>query len=273
MSDIRWIDAPANAHGRAARLAVRATGAGPLTVLLHGYPLDHRMWDAVRDGQLADHRTLAAIDLRGHGSSPSAGDDAHAMERFADDVAAVVDALAPDGRADVVGLSMGGYAALAFAERHPQRLRSLALVDTRAAADAPAARANREAAIAMATTQGASAIADAMLPKLLAPGADPAVAKALRAMIADTPVATIVADLRGLRDRADRTALLPAIAAPALVVVGEHDAITPVAEAEAMACALPCARLVVVPGAGHMTPMEQPAAFAEALAAFWRAIG
>jgi len=273
VSDIRWIDAPANAHGRAARLAVRATGAGPLTVLLHGYPLDHRMWDAVRDGQLADHRTLAAIDLRGHGSSPSAGDDAHAMERFADDVAAVVDALAPDGRADVVGLSMGGYAALAFAERHPQRLRSLALVDTRAAADAPAARANREAAIAMATTQGASAIADAMLPKLLAPGADPAVAKALRAMIADTPVATIVADLRGLRDRADRTALLPAIAAPALVVVGEHDAITPVAEAEAMACALPCARLVVVPGAGHMTPMEQPAAFAEALAAFWRAIG
>ncbi|MFN7671647.1 MAG: alpha/beta fold hydrolase [Planctomycetota bacterium] len=272
MNGLRWIDAPATAHGRAARLAVHATGKGPLAVLLHGYPLDHRMWDAVRHGELAGRRTLAALDLRGHGDSPAAGDDAHAMERFADDVAAVVAALAPDGRADVIGLSMGGYAALAFAARHPQRLRSLALVDTRAAADTAAARAGREAAIATATAHGAAAIADAMLPKLLAPGADPAVAAALRAMIAGTPVATIVADLRGLRDRADRTALLPAIAAPTLVVVGEHDAITPPAEAEAMAAAIPGARLAVVPGAGHLTPMEQPAAFAAALAAFWDAL-
>jgi pimeloyl-ACP methyl ester carboxylesterase len=273
VSGARFVDAPASPHGRAARIAVHATGAGPLAVLLHGYPLDHRMWDAVRHGELAQRRKLAAIDLRGHGSSPSAGDDAHAMERFADDVAAVVEALAPDGRADVVGLSMGGYTALAFAERHPQRLRSLALVDTRAAADAPAARAARDAAIAVATAQGAAAIADAMLPKLLAPGGDPTVAAALRAMIAGTPVATIVADLRGLRDRADRTALLPTLQAPTLVVVGEHDAITPPAEAAAMAAAIPGARLVVAPGAGHMTPMEQPAAFAAALAAFWDTVG
>lgn len=270
MSAPRFVDAPASPHGRAARIAVRASGAGPLAVLLHGYPIDHRMWDAVRHGELAGLRTLAAIDLRGHGDSPSAGDDAHAMERFADDVAAVVAELAPDGRADVVGLSMGGYAALAFAERHPARLRSLALVDTRAGADAPAARTARDAAMAVARTQGAAAIADAMLGKLLAPGADAAVGAAIRAMIEATPVPTIVADLRGLRDRADRTALLPTIAAPTLVVVGEHDAITPVAEAEAMAAAVPGARFVVVPGAGHMTPMERPAAFAAALAAFWR---
>ncbi len=270
MSGTRFVDAAASAAGRAARIAVHVTGAGPLAVLLHGYPLDHRMWDAVRHGELAQRRTLAAIDLRGHGSSPHAGDDAHAMERFADDVAAVVEALAPDGRADVVGLSMGGYAALAFAERQPARLRTLALVDTRAAADTPTARAGREAAIAVATTQGPGAIADAMLGKLLAPGADPAVAGALRATIEATPVPTIVADLRGLRDRADRTALLPRLAVPTLVVVGEHDAITPVAEAEAMARAVPGARLVVVPDAGHMTPMEQPDAFVAALGAFWR---
>jgi pimeloyl-ACP methyl ester carboxylesterase len=56
-------------------------------------------------------------------------------------------------------------------------------------------------------------------------------------------------------------------------VVGEHDAITPPAEAAAMAAAIPGARLVVAPGAGHMTPMEQPAAFAAALAAFWDTAG
>ena len=81
MSGARFVDAPASPHGRAARIAVHATGAGPLAVLLHGYPLDHRMWDAVRHGELAQRRKLAAIDLRG--SSEVTAEEAAMKSAFA----------------------------------------------------------------------------------------------------------------------------------------------------------------------------------------------
>ena len=254
-------------------LAVHVAGRGPLAILLHGYPLDHRMWLDVLHGPLAAVRTLVALDLRGHGRSPWCGDAAHTMDLFADDVAAVVHTLT-DEPVELVGLSMGGYVAQAVVARHPQLVRSLALVDTRAAGDSDAAKAGRDAAMRTAVEQGRAAIAAAMLPKLLAPrAADDAHGLLLRArlqtMIEAQPVETIVADLRGLRDRPDRTALLGALRVPTLVVVGAHDAITPPAEAMAMAAAIPGGRCVVLPGCGHMAPMEDPAAFARELGGFW----
>lgn len=254
-------------------LAVHIAGRGPLALLLHGYPLDHRMWLDVLHGPLAAVRTLVALDLRGHGHSPWCGDAAHAMDLFADDVAAVVHTLS-DAPVDLVGLSMGGYVAQAVLARHPQLVRSLALVDTRAAGDNETAKAGRDAAVRTVVEQGRAAIAAAMLPKLLAPrAADDAHGLLLRArlqtMIEAQPVETIVADLRGLRDRPDRTALLGALRVPTLVVVGAHDAITPPAEAMAMAAAIPGGRCVELPGCGHMSPMEDPAAFARELGGFW----
>jgi pimeloyl-ACP methyl ester carboxylesterase len=260
-----------------ARLAVHVNGRGPLAVLVHGYPLDHRMWLEAMHGPLAAVRTLAAVDLRGHGGSPWCGDAAHAMDLFADDVAAVIRTIG-DGPADVVGLSMGGYVALALWAGHRALVRSLALVDTRAAGDGEPARAARDAAVATVLEHGRAALAAAMLPKLVAPRApqDPhgqLVRARVATMVESLPIETIVADLRGLRDRPDRTPLLPSIDVPALVVVGAEDAITPPAEASAMARAIPGARLAVVPGCGHLTPIEDPAAFAHELAAFWRGVG
>ena len=158
---------PAAAAHAATTLAVHTAGRGPLALLLHGYPLDHRMWLDVLRSPLAEQRTLVALDLRGHGSSPAPGDAVHTMERFAADAIAVLDALG-GGSADVVGLSMGGYAALALAARFPQRVRSLVLTNTRAAADGDAARAGRDAAIATVLQDGRAAIAQAMLGKLVA---------------------------------------------------------------------------------------------------------
>lgn len=258
-------------HG--ARIAVHCAGKGPLALLVHGYPLDHRMWLDLLGSRAAEHRTLAAVDLRGHGCSQQHEPQGCAeprldMDLHAADLAAVVHQLG-GGTADLVGLSMGGYATLALAAAHPQLLRTMALVDTRAAADSEPARAAREAAIATVVERGRTAIADAMLPKLLAPGADPFVGARIRTMIESQPVETIVADLRGLRDRPDRTGLLPGLRMPVLVVVGEQDAITPPAEATAMAATIPGARLAVVPQCGHMTPMEAPGAFADLLCDFW----
>lgn len=251
-----------------ARLSARVHGQGPLAVLLHGYPLDNRMWLDALHGPLATQRTLVALDLRGHGESPWAGDPVHAMELLAGDVAAVIDSLG--GPVDVVGLSMGGYVALALWAIAPRAIRSLVLANTRAGADNDAQKAARSAAMDTAVKSGRGAIAAAMLPKLLARDADLLLHARLLSMIEGTPVETIVADLRGLRDRPDRTALLPKISVPTLVVVGDQDAITPVAEATVLANGIPGARLAVLAGAGHMTPMEQPQAFAAAIGGFWQ---
>jgi pimeloyl-ACP methyl ester carboxylesterase len=255
------------------RLAVHIAGRGPLAVLLHGYPLDHRMWLDVLHGPLAERHTLVAIDLRGHGQSPWCGDAVHAMDTFADDVSAVIRTLS-DEPVHTVGLSMGGYVALALWANHAPLVRSLALVDTRAAADNDAGKSARDAAARTVVEQGPRALATAMLAKLLAerPADDPH-GLLLRArvltMATALPTETIVADLRGLRDRPDRRALLPSITVPTLCVVGSEDAITPPTEAQQLAAAIPGAELVEIPRCGHLVPMEDPTAFARALGAFW----
>ncbi len=253
-----------------ARLAVHVAGRGPLALLLHGYPLDHRMWLDTLRGPLAAQHTLVALDLRGHGLSPWCGDAVHTMERFAADAAAVIRALS-DEPVDVVGLSMGGYVALSLWAEHRELVRSLALANTKATADTEAGRSARAAAIDTVVGEGRRAIADAMLPKLLAKDGDPLLRARVQSMIEGTAVETVVADLRGLAARPDRSALLATIDLPALVLVGEHDAITPLADAEFLANGIPDGRLAVLPGAAHLTPMEAPDAFAQAVGALWAA--
>ncbi len=226
------------------------------------------MWLDVLASPLAQQRSLLALDLRGHGHSPWAGDGSHSMELFADDVAAVIESVGA-GPADIVAMSMGGYAALALYERHAGRVRSLTLVDTRPGADNDSGRAGRQAAMEAAVTSGRRALAEAMIERLVPTDADLLVKGRLASMIEGLPVETIIADLRGLRDRADRTWLLPRIAVPTLVVVGERDTLTPPSEARQMASAISGARLVVVPGAGHVVPLEAPDVLVRELGAFW----
>src|SRR5262245_15278215 len=258
------------------RIAVHVAGLGPLAVLVHGYPLDHRMWLDAMQGSLTEQRTLVAIDLRGHGQSPWCGDTTHGMDLFADDVATVVHTLTDEPVA-VVGLSVGGYVARALWAAHRKLVRSLALVDTRAAGDDEAGKAGRDAAMQTVVTRGRAALVADMLDKLLAKRPDDARDLMLRArvqtMAESLPVETIVADLRGLRDRPDRTSLLATITVPTLVVVGSDDPISTPAESELIARSILGARLAVVQGCGHLVPMEDPHAFAQQLGAFWKGLG
>ena len=162
------------------RLACSDRGKGHDTTLLlvHGFPLDHRLWSAQLGGIPPVARVIAP-DLRGHGKSQVSGP--YTMEQHADDLAALLDRLQVR-RAVVAGLSMGGYVAFAFWRRHPERVQGLILADTRAEPDSAVARANRDAAILKVQQAGAAAYADEMLPRLLAPGnlADPHLAGAAR---------------------------------------------------------------------------------------------
>ncbi len=261
-----------------ARLAIHLRGEtarglaqSKLALFVHGYPLDARMWlDAMRS-PLADVRALCAVDLRGHGHSKWNGDEAHTMEGFADDLAAILRTLTDDP-VDVVALSMGGYAALAFAERHHALVRSLALVDTKATPDTDAAREGRKAMARGVVEHGRRWLCDQMLPKLVPADAPPFVRARLQSMIERTPVETILADLVGMAQRPDRTAVLRDATFPVLACVGALDMLTPPSEARAMAEAAGLrGSLTVIDGAGHMLPMEKPAEFAAVLAAFWRA--
>jgi len=249
-------------------IAVDIRGAeGPCVLFIHGYPFDHTIWQ-YQLSRLEGCRRIAP-DLRGMGLS-DAPDLGYSMTTYTDDLAALLDTLGID-KAVLCGLSMGGYIALAFARRWPERLSGLVLMDTRAEPDSAEGRRGRDAQAALARERGAGAVADAMLPKLLG---DPDATHSpeairVRRMIEATPVAGIAGALVAMRDRADSTDLLPALGAiPVLVAVGEHDRIAPAAGAEAMAAAIPGARFEVILGAGHIPPVERPAETTALLADF-----
>jgi len=247
-------------------IEVREAGQGPAVLLLHGFPLDGGMWSGVAR-RLSERFRVVKPDLPGRPDNPAAGTGN--IEEYADYADAILRAL--DASAGLAGFSMGGYAALALMKRRPARVRALALVDTRAVADDEPARAKREEMIATLLERGVEPIAESMLPKLLAPGslARRDLTERVRRIMLRQSAAALESDLKAMRDRPDSTAFLSEISVPTLVVVGEHDAISPPAEAETMAKAIPGARLVTVPAAGHLTPMESPAAVASALGDFF----
>lgn len=240
-------------------------------VALHGYPLDHRMWDPLAAraaaGRLGPITSVFAPDLRGRGGSPHPVAATHAMSLLADDVAQDVAAALPkDAPFLLAGLSMGGYVCFEFLKRHGARfrgrLRGLALFDTKASADDDAGRAGRKAAIEAIRKDGIEAALAAMLPKLLARGSKGTPAEDLaKRMVLATPPATAMADLAGLAVRDEGFDVLSAWDRPLLVAVGDEDVIAPPSDAEAMtavASRSPWVKLMTVPLAGHLVPLEQP---------------
>lgn len=252
------------------------TGLPPVPlVLLHGFPFDGSMWDEVVEDLVDDGVPSIALDAPGFGRS-EVPDGEPSLELAADAVVATLDELGVD-RAVLAGLSMGGYVALAVAERHPGRVAGLALLDTKASADSEEARANRlRVADAALGEAGADAVAP-MLTTLLGETAlehESDVVEEHRARLAAAPPAGIAWAQRAMAARPGRLDVLTRLAVPGLVVRGAEDQIATQADAEAMADAMRSGggevELVVVPLAGHMVATEDPSTTAELLAAFWR---
>jgi 3-oxoadipate enol-lactonase len=255
-----------------ALLTYAATGEGPAVVFLHAFPLGLFMWETQAAALEATH-TVVRFDNRGFGGTP-AGDGLLTMERIADDAAALMDHLGLS-QAVVGGCSMGGYAALAFARRHSDRLKGLVLQDTKASPDTDQARRNRAALVDEVRRRGAAAVAEAFLPSLLGKTTqreNPALVERVREVILGTPPQGLIDALAGLAARADSRPSLREIRVPALVVCGEEDPITPVADAEELHRGIAESRLAIIPAAGHLANLEQPAAFNEALTGFLRGL-
>lgn len=246
-------------------------GSGPPLLFIHGYPLNRTLWEPQIE-QLADVARVIAPDLRGHGGSdPLPGP--YSMELLADDCCALLDALGIAQPLVVCGLSMGGYVSFAFYRKYSARVAGLILAATWAGVDSPQGRANRAKAIALARAvdRGAAAIAESMLPKMLAPcsyEADPALVTRVRRMMESMPVVGIIGDQLAMLERPDSTPMLAQIDCPALVLHGADDQIIPVTEATAMHDAIKNSRLLVLPGAGHLVNLEQPRLFNAAVREF-----
>lgn len=254
-------------------IATVDAGVGVPVLLVHGFPLDHTMWDPAI-AALQQHCRVIAPDLRGYGATPLGEIDEAAgvtMPEYAADLLRLLDGLGIEEPVVLVGFSMGGYIAWPFWEAAPERLCGLVLCDTRAAADDPEAKRMRLKMADKAAEWGTRKIADAMEAKLFAKATRedrPEIIAETREVIGRTAPEAIAAAQRGMAERPDWTPRLGEMNLPTLAIVGDQDVISPPAEMQAITAAMPNARTEVIPGAGHMTTVEQPAAVIAAILRF-----
>jgi 3-oxoadipate enol-lactonase len=249
------------------KIAYREQGQGPrVLLLLHGFPLNSKMWQPQLDG-LADVARVLAPDMRGFGES-EAIPGPYPMDTLADGLAGLLDTLGINEPVIVCGLSMGGYVTMAFQRRHPTRLNGMILAATRADADSEEMKQTRTAMIEAAREQGVQAVIERMLPKIMAPQTyerRPELVEQVRAIMEQTTLEGATGALEGMRERPNSMDVLKTVDCPALVLYGADDQIMPRSAAEAMRNALPQGKLEVIGEAGHLLNMEQPEAFNNAV--------
>lgn len=246
------------------QLAVWVDGAGQDVLLLHSLGADHHVWDAVA-AQLGPEYRVIAPDARGHGQS---GRGEITLDTQVADIIAVLDALGIP-RAHVAGISMGGVEALALADRYPERVRSLALIDTFASLGAERATQwvrDKVEQLARTTMQdfGRQYAKTTLMPETAATERA-ALAAAVSGMTAEDYIAASRACFE-----ADLERVLPTLRVPTLIMIGDHDTRTPLALSQHLAEHIPTAQLQRIPAASHLSAMDNPGFVSAALLAFWR---
>ncbi len=243
-------------------LAYTRRGTGTPLVLIHGFPLDHTSWDKVAS-LLESEFEIITPDLRGFGQSTTL-ETPYTVSDMADDLAGLLDSLEIE-KTVIAGHSMGGYVALAFAKKYPQRVSGLGLISSQAVADAPDRKEGRYKTAAEVAEKGTVVVADAMTPKL---SADVKVQSIVRAVIEKQGKSGVIGALQAMAEREDSMSLLSLFTFPLLLVHGDSDLLIPIERAREIKAALPSAKLVELPGAGHTPMMEFPEATADGLRFF-----
>ncbi|MGV9014109.1 MAG: alpha/beta fold hydrolase [Flavobacteriales bacterium] len=246
--------------------------ARPHLLLIHGFPLDHSLWQPNLEvlGSVAHVMAPDLLAFRSAEEVPAV----LTMEHLAEQLKEQLDAKGIQ-RTVLCGLSMGGYVALAFLERWPERVAGLILCNTRSTGDTEEAKQGREATALDALAKGSAVIARAMTPKLLSEhtrSTAPALLNTVEAMIARQRPEAIAAASRGMALRPDRTPVLRESKAPTLIITSENDALMPLPTSQAMAEASAHSTLVVLPHAGHLSNMEAAEGFNKAVTDFLRTL-
>jgi len=250
-------------------MAYEDRGKGLPVLFIHGYPLNRELWQTQVDGLSSSGRILAP-DLRGHGDS-QAVKGPYSMDLLASDCIALLDALEIHKPIVVCGLSMGGYIALALYRNYPGRLGGLILAATRANADSPEGKANRDAAAALVKEKGVETVVASMLPKMMSPKTyqqKPELVQRAKKIMEHTSLEGVLGDLMGMKERPDSRPTLGTIDIPTLVIHGADDQIISVEETRQMHAQIQGAALETVFEAGHLLNLEQPEIFNQAVERF-----
>jgi 3-oxoadipate enol-lactonase/4-carboxymuconolactone decarboxylase len=237
----------------------------PVVVFSNSIGTTIEMWDAQARALSGRYRVLR-YDTRGHGRSPVA-EGAVTIETLAADLAGLLDALGI-GRAHVVGLSLGGMTAQAFAAAYPDRVHGLVLMAT--SAYLPAGWEERAATV---QAHGMAAIVDAVMTRWFTPAFHGAPeAAALRQRFLANPAAGYAACCLAIGGM-DLRPSNHSITAATLIIAGADDPATPPAMSEDIRSRIPGAELAVLPNAAHILNIEQPAVTNRYLAAFLDSLG
>ena len=254
---------------RGCRITYERAGAGPPLVLLHGIGSNARSWRHQLAG-LSDEFTVVAWDAPGYGGSDDPPADWPLVE-YAHHLAGLLDHLG-FARVALLGLSWGGVLAQEFYRHYPSRVSALLLADTNAGhggLDEAERRRRLDDRLRALETMTPAELARARAPALLRQPAPPELLGEVEAIMAELHP-------RGYRSaaialsQADTRDVLPQVCVPTLVLCGEQDQVTPLAEARQLASAIPHARLAVIAEAGHVSNQQQPARFNTAVRQFLR---
>jgi len=241
-----------------AEVCFEVAGSGPPVILLHPFPVCREFWIPVAEF-LSSRYFLIMPDLRGHGDS-ELGEGPATMAKHAADVARIMSASGVD-RASIIGASIGGYVIFELWRQIRQRISALVLFNTKTGNDSPQTRAARLQTAQDVLQTGTQVFFEGMLEKILGESTRSSrpdlVDGALRMMRKMSPE-DVAAVQRGMADRADSVPLAYTIDVPTLIIAGEEDTVTGVAEAEMMKQSIGGSDMKVIKKAGHYSPWEQP---------------
>lgn len=235
-------------------------GGTPI-VFIHGFPFDKWMWENQLDFFKEQYRVIA-YDVRGHGNT-TPGTDSFTMDKFVEDLFRFMDALQIK-KANICGLSMGGYIALNAILKNPERIASLVLCDTQCAADSEEGVKKRMDTVASIREKGLVDYTKDSIIKLFSETSRVDNQEAVRLIeqtILHTSVTTICNTLVALAGRRETCSSLHMIKVPVFIMVGEVDQITPLTAAKKIQDGIPGSILHVIEHAGHVSNLENPESF------------
>lgn len=237
-------------------ISYQDTGKGEALVLIHAFPTDQNLWKLQQDG-LQSHFRVITLDLWGFGQSSPANGEAITMTDYADEIKQLLDQLHIK-KAIIGGESMGGYIALAFYKKYPDKVKGLILSDTQSIPDSPEAKAKRESTAIDVLEHGPTNFINSFMPKALSPNASEQTKTFLKQILDKQKPNAIASALRGMALRNDTSDILANSRLPILIMTGSQDSLISPQQSENMHALAKNSKLIVIDNAGHLSSLEQP---------------
>jgi pimeloyl-ACP methyl ester carboxylesterase len=230
-------------------------GLGRPLVLIHAFPTDLRLWDP-QQISLQKHFRVISLDLWGFGQSSPVNGQAVTMTDYADEVSSLLEQLQIQ-KAIIGGESMGGYVALAFLEKYPDKVEGLVLSDTQSIADNEETKTKRETTAIEILQNGTANFISNFLPKALSPNASERTKLFLQNILESEAATAIASASRGMALRKDTSHVLAHSMLPILIITGDQDVLINPEQSRNMHLLAKNSQLIILKNAGHLSSLEQ----------------